>query len=108
MLSMINAQKKLKKLSRAEVSSKPSTGTCRDNNRPLSTYSNKPVSNNRFCSICGGDHNVLVIGLENGEHIVTPSFCKRKAIRVKVADGRRRAKRLDLVDIFWPSEKEEY
>ena len=85
---------------------KPSPGMFRDNNRLLSTYSNKPVSNNRFCSVCRGDHNVLVIGLENGEHIVTPSFCKRKATRVRVADGRRRATRLDLVDIFWPSEKE--
>lgn len=83
---------------------RPSHETCRDNkphnNGPLSTYNNGAVSNN-ICPICGGDHNVLVIGLENGSHIITRPFPNEKATKVNVTDGKRRATRLDLVDVFW-------
>ena len=88
---------------------RPSLGSCRDNKPqnkgPLSTYSNGVVSNN-ICHICGGDHNVLVIRLENGGHIITRPFSKEKSTKVKVTHGKRRATRLDLVDIFWPAEDE--
>ena len=50
-----------------------------------------------------GTINVLVISLENGGHIVTKLFSKEKATKVKVTDGKRKATKLDLVDIFWPS-----
>lgn len=86
---------------------RPSLGTCRDNkpqnNGPLSTYNNGAVSNN-ICHICGGDHNVLVIPLENGGHIVSRPFPKEKATKVKVTNAKRRATRLDLVKMFWPSD----
>ena len=66
---------------------KPSPGTCRDNkpqnNGPLSTYSNESASNN-ICDICGGNHNILVIPLENGGRIITRPFTKEKVTRVKV------------------------
>jgi hypothetical protein len=64
---------------------------------------NESVFNNSLCQICGGDHNVLVIPLENGGHIVSRPFPKEKATKVNVADGKRRATRLDLVDILWPT-----
>jgi hypothetical protein len=48
----------------------------------LSAYSNKLASNN-ICDICGVDHNVVVISLENGGRIVTPSFRKEKVTRIK-------------------------
>jgi hypothetical protein len=88
---------------------KPSPGTCSDNkptenNRSLSAYSNSTAYNNSLCPICGGNHNVLVISLENGSHIVTHPFRKEKVKKVKVADGKRRATRLDLIDTFWPKE----
>jgi hypothetical protein len=68
-------------------------------------YTNEPVSNNScLCSICGGDHNVLVIPLENGSHIVSRPFPKDNATKVNVTGDKRRATRLDLVDIFWPTE----
>jgi hypothetical protein len=70
-------------------------------------YTNEPVSNNSsLCSICGGDHNVLVIPLENGGHIVSRPFPKEKTTKVNVTEGKRRATRLDLVGIFWPTEDE--
>jgi hypothetical protein len=87
---------------------KPSPGMFRDNKpldkRPLSTYSNAPVSNN-ICHVCGGDHNVLIISLENGGHIITHPFSKEKATRVKVDSGiKGKAIGLDLIDIFWPKD----
>jgi hypothetical protein len=68
---------------------------------------NESVFNNSLCHICGGDHNVLVISLESGGHITTRPFPKEKATRVKVGSGiKGRATKLDLVDVFWPSEGE--
>jgi hypothetical protein len=64
---------------------------------------NKPVFNNSLCDICGGNHKVLVISLENGGHIVTHPFSKEKTTKVKITLGKRRATRLDLVNTFWPS-----
>lgn len=72
--------------------------------RSLSMYRNDLVSNNS-CPVCGGDHNVLMISLENGGHIVTRPFPKEKASKVKKTDAKRRATKLDLVDIFWQSEE---
>jgi hypothetical protein len=60
----------------------------------------------RVCPVCGGNHNVLVINLEHGRHIVTPPFPKEKAAKVSVTNGKRRATRLDLVNTFWPSNEE--
>lgn len=72
-----------------------------------SSDSNESVSNNSLCPVCGGDHNVLVISLVHGGHIVIHSFPKERATKVKVTNGgKRRATRLDLVDIFWPAEEE--
>jgi hypothetical protein len=48
----------------------------------LSEYSNGWVSNN-ICRICGRNHNVLVISLENGGHIVTLPHPKDRATKVK-------------------------
>lgn len=67
--------------------------------------SNTKVANNSLCNICGGDHNVLLIPLENGSHIVTRPFPKEKATKVKVKNDKRRATRLDLVNVFWPSDE---
>lgn len=39
--------------------------------------------NNSLCPVCGSDHNVLIIGLENGGRIITPPFPKRRTTRVK-------------------------
>lgn len=66
---------------------------------------NKSVFNNSLCHICGGDHNVLVIPLEIGGHVITRPFQKDKASKVNVTSGKRRAARLDLVDIFWSTEE---
>ena len=61
----------------------------------------------QLCSVCGGDHNVLIVGLENGGYVVTLPFGKEKATRVKVDSGiKGKAIGLDLIDVFWPSEKE--
>lgn len=46
--------------------------------------SNESDSNIRFCHVCGGDHNVLVIGLENGEHIITKPFSKERPSKIDV------------------------
>jgi hypothetical protein len=78
------------------------TTTLADRWRLLSVYSNSTAYNNSLCPICGGNHNVLVISLENGSHIVTHPFKKEKATKVKLTDGKRRATRLDLIDTFWP------
>jgi hypothetical protein len=57
------------------------------------------------CDVCGGDHNVLIISLENGGHIITHPFRKEKATRVKVDSGiKGKAIGLDLIDIFWPKD----
>jgi hypothetical protein len=66
---------------------------------------NSSVFNNSLCHICGGDHNVVVIPLENGGRIISRPFPKNKTTKVNVSDGKRRATRLDLVDIFWPSDE---
>ena len=83
---------------------RPSHGTSRDNkprnNAPLSTYSNGSVPNN-ICHICGGNHNVLVIGLENGSHIITHPFPNERATKPNVTASRRRATTSDLIGIFW-------
>lgn len=68
---------------------------------------NESVFNNSLCHICGGDHNILFIRLESGGHIITRPFPKQKATKVNVTNGKRRATRLDLIDIFWKSEKVE-
>jgi hypothetical protein len=68
--------------------------------------SNGALSNNSLCPVCGGDHNVLVIPLENGGHIISRPFPKEKATKVKITNAKRRATRLDLVDVFWSSNKE--
>jgi hypothetical protein len=65
--------------------------------------SNGALSNNSLCTVCGGDHNVLVIPLENGGHIISRPFPKEKATKVKITNAKRRATRLDLVDVFWSS-----
>ena len=82
---------------------RPSHGTSKDNKlrdgHSLSAYSNKLVSNN-ICDICGGDHNVLLIGLENVSHIITRPFPK-EVTKANATNDRRRATTLDLVDIFW-------
>jgi hypothetical protein len=67
---------------------------------------NTKVANNSLCRVCGGDHNVLVISLENGGHIITRPFAKEKATKVDITNAKRRATRLDLVDVFWSSNKE--
>jgi hypothetical protein len=43
-----------------------------------------------------------VTSLENGGHIITPSFRREKATKMKKADGARKETRLELVDVFWP------
>jgi hypothetical protein len=64
---------------------------------------------NSLCPVCGGDHNVLVISLENSGHIVTRPFPKEKATRVKVNSGIKvRATRLDPVGVFWSAEEAGY
>jgi hypothetical protein len=74
----------------------------------LYDYSNESVSNN-ICLICGGDHDVLVISLENGGHIVTKPFSKDKGSTVKAGSCiKARATKLDLVDILWPTDGDEY
>jgi hypothetical protein len=58
-----------------------------------------------LCPICGGNHDVLVISLENGGHVVTKPFPKDEAIRrvkTKASGIRARATRLDLIDSLWP------
>ena len=64
--------------------------------------SNDKVSDISSCPVCGGNHDVLVIGLENGGHIVTQPFPKEETTRVKVTSNKLRATKLNLVDIFWP------
>ena len=63
----------------------------------LSEYSNGWVSNN-ICRICGRNHNVLVISLENGGHIVTLPHPKDRATKVKSSGS------MLLPDIFWREE----
>ena len=78
----------------------------RPNQRRHGNYTNDIVSNiSSLCSVCGGDHNVIVIQLENGGHIITRPFSKEKATKLNVTDGKRRAARLDLVNVFWPSDE---
>lgn len=67
--------------------------------------SNGALSNNSLCPVCGGDHNVLVIPLENGGHIISRPFPKEKATKVNIINAKRRATRLDLVNMFWPSDE---
>ncbi|HEY9388007.1 MAG TPA: hypothetical protein VIP70_13280 [Nitrososphaeraceae archaeon] len=73
--------------------------------------SNDSTSNNSFCPICGYDHDVLVISLENGGQIVTKPFYKDRETTVSINDGNKvvkmRTKRMDLVDIFWPTTEQE-
>ena len=67
--------------------------------------SNDTVSNISLCPVCGGDHNILVIPLENGGHIVTPPFRKEKTTKVNARDGKHKATRLDFVNVFWPTDE---
>jgi hypothetical protein len=58
-----------------------------------------------LCPICGGNHDILVISLENGGHVVTKPFPKDKAFRrvkTKASSIKVRATRLDLIDRLWP------
>ena len=55
------------------------------------------------CHVCDGDHNVLGINLESGGYIITRPFPKERVRKVNVADVKRRAMTLDLVDVFWSS-----
>jgi hypothetical protein len=77
--------------------------------RSLSAYSNITAYNSSLCPVCGGDHNVLVISLENDGHIITSPFQKEKAteVKAKVTGVKRRATRLDMVDAFCPYEEGE-
>jgi hypothetical protein len=78
------------------------------NSGQLSDYSNQSVSNN-ICLICGGDHDVLVISLENGGYIVTKPFSKDKGSTVKAGSCiKARATKLDLIDTLWPTNGDEY
>jgi hypothetical protein len=58
-------------------------------------YRNDLVSNNSF-PVCGGDHNVLMISLENGDHIVTRPFPKEKASKFKITEVKD-----DLLHSLW-------
>jgi hypothetical protein len=62
-----------------------------------------------LCPICGGNHDVLVVSLENGGHVVTKPFPKDEAFRVKIkaSDIKARATRLDLIDSLWPMDGDE-
>lgn len=71
-----------------------------------SSDSNESASNTRLCSICGGNHNVLVIGLENGGHIITEHFFKEGPVKIKVnSNVKRKATTLDLINTVWPAEE---
>ena len=71
-----------------------------------STDIKESASNTRLCSICGGNHNVLVIGLENGGHIITEHFFKEGAIKIKInSNVKRKATTLDLINAVWPTEE---
>jgi hypothetical protein len=41
---------------------------------------------NRLCPICGGDHNVIIVQLENGKRIITPPFPKERAAKLGVTE----------------------
>lgn len=67
--------------------------------------SKESISSDRLCQVCGGDHNVLVIRLENGGHIITKPFSKERPPKVNVnSNVKRKSTTLDLVNLFWPSE----
>ena len=64
--------------------------------------SNESVSDNSLCRICGSDHNVLVIGLEDSGHIITEHFFKEGPVKIKVnSNVKRKATTLDLINLFW-------
>lgn len=68
--------------------------------------SNESVSDNSLCRICGGNHNVLVIGLENGGHIITEHFFKEGPVKIKVDfNVNSKATILDLINTVWPTEE---
>jgi hypothetical protein len=67
-------------------------------------YSNNTASNNGLCPFCGGHHNVLVFSSEDGSHIVTRPFSKKKATKTKVINEKRREITLDFIASLWPKE----
>ena len=58
---------------------------------------------NQLCLLLLGTINVVVISLENGGYIISKLFPKEKA--TKVTGSKQKATRLDLVNIFWPSDE---
>lgn len=40
----------------------------------------------KLCPVCGGDHNVIIVPLENGRRIISPPFPKERAARLRVTE----------------------
>jgi hypothetical protein len=41
---------------------------------------------NKLCPVCGGDHNVIIVPLENGRRIITLPFPKDRAARLGITE----------------------
>lgn len=74
------------------------------------TNTNDFVSNNRLCPICGGDHNVFVLNLEDGNHVIPRPFFYERAAKVKADTDKTNLKRIatkiDPADIFWTAKED--
>jgi hypothetical protein len=71
-------------------------------------YDNESIPDNASCGVCGGNHNVLVINLENGGHIITEHFFKGGPIKVNFNfDIKRKGTTLGLANPFRPTESSE-